>query len=354
MLPAALLAAAAAAATPRLRDLGKAHGIFIGSQFSYPELYNQSDTAQYRQVHSEQYSISTVGNMCKWKWTHPQKDSYTLHDCLDAFAYARGAGQEFRGHNLCWVADQHNPQWLIDYAAGASRQELTDMLTSHVTTVMTGLAKAGRVYAWDVVNEAILDKGGLRNGTWYPKVPDYIDQAFTAARKADPNAKLFYNDYNWVHGGAKADSILDMVAGMQKRGVPIDGVGFQAHIKLSGVGSTEAAETYLQQANATIARAAAMGLEVHITELDVACNIDRCQPPAADREALQAQLYSGLLRVCLSHPKCKSFETWGFTDAHTSTTKKYFRNVYPLPFDRQYQPKAEFWAMVGVLNGTQA
>ena len=122
--------------------------------------------------------------------------------------------------------------------------------------------------AWDVVNEAQADNGsGLKTVTpWYPLLPDYVDRAFIHARAADPDALLFYNDYNVITHQAKADAIVEMIKGMKSRGVPIDGMGIQFHVK-----DADTASLTRESVAATIKRFGDLGLQVHITEMDVKC-----------------------------------------------------------------------------------
>ena len=127
-----------------------------------------------------------------------------------------------RGHNLCWHTE--NPSWLTN--GGFNASELRTILQEHIHAVVTHYG--ARALAWDVVNEA-LDSNGLKSSPpWYPAVPDYIDIAFRAARKAGgPGVKLFYNDYSAEGMNSKSDQVYKLVSGMQARGVPIDGVGLQ-------------------------------------------------------------------------------------------------------------------------------
>ena len=182
---------------------------------------------------------------------------------------------------------------------------------------------------------------------WLPSVPDYLDRAFTAARQATncTRTKLFYNDYGAETLGPKADRVLALVQGMQSRGVPIDGVGFQTHVSNDFLSS-------IPSMRQNLLRFAALGLEIHITELDVrACDADS----PCDGAALQtqAQVYKELLSMCLSIPNCKSFEMWGFTDRHTWITdfnNPTHKNEMPLPYNVDYQEKPAFGGMLEALS----
>ena len=167
-----------------------------------------------------------------------------------------------------------------------------------------------------------------------------------------------------ITGGAKANYIFGMVSSMQARGIPIDGVGFQAHLRLSDHRANSPGDiaAFARKVNQTIGRAAAMGLEVHITEMDVACDVAGCNnsPPSPELFQEQAELYAAVLEACLTYESCRSLETWGITDAHTWLDLRSpgkcsnASRCRPLPFDQNYEPKPAFWALVGVLNGTAA
>ena len=262
------------------------------------------------------------------------------------FAAAAAAKQQVRGHNLCWHTQ--NPTWLNNLAG--NRSGLIAALDSHIRTVVSHYGE--RAYAWDVVNEAVSD--GIAGQPlvkpdfkpWQPALPDFIDRAFIAAREAaGPHVKLFYNDYGAEGINPKSDRVLALVKGLQQRKVPIDGVGFQFHINNQYLKNLESIEANLK-------RFAALGLDVHITELDVrACS----DSTPCDEAALQqqAEVYAGLLKICLGIKRCKVFETWGFTDKHTWIT--HFNNPTgkdekPLPFDMSYKPKPAFHAMAEVLQ----
>ena len=204
------------------------------------------------------------------------------------------------------------------------------------------------------MNEAILPSdglpGGLRKSFWYEQMgPDYIDLAFRTARAADPHARLSYNDYGIEYdndnNAERRRLILELLHGMQKRGVPIDAVGIQSHIKAAqsdtfGKGLTDYIEAIRQ-----------MGLEVYLTEMDVNED-DIVTNDPSKRDTIIAKTYADCLHVALANPAVKLVLTWDFSDRFTwlnegSThhRKQPNRPQRALPFDSDFRPKDAFFAI---------
>jgi endo-1,4-beta-xylanase len=178
---------------------------------------------------------------------------------------------------------------------------------------------------------------------WRVIGPEYIDMAFRWAHEVDPDALLFYNDYGAEGLNGKSDAVYELVQGLLDRGVPIHGVGLQAHLVLSG-------QSNFDNVRANIQRLGDLGLQVHITELDIriADASSGDEPGQAELER-QAQMYGELLDVCLSEPSCTAFVLWGFTDRHSWIP--WFRPGWgsALIFDESYRPKPAYDAMRQVL-----
>jgi hypothetical protein len=177
-----------------------------------------------------------------------------------------------RGHCLVW--DHNNPEWLVQ--GKFTPDQLSHLLHEHITTVMKHYA--GQVFAWDVVNEALDEKGRVKNSPWYnqpgigfsEKGSAYIEQAFRWAHEADSKALLFYNETQGEGLNPKSDAVYAMVKDFKHRGVPIDGVGLQLHISQLDLDTAAIA--------ANIMRLTALGVQVHITELDVSLPLDPTAP----------------------------------------------------------------------------
>jgi len=306
-----------------LRQAAQHTGVYVGAIRNY----QNSQDSTYNSVLNSEYSLVTP-KMNASGVKYVQTKQLLISHNVTTFRHNRRALELFfRGHNLCW--GEGNPGWLT--GGRFSPQQLTQILQTHVDTVVKHYR--GKTLCWDVVNEAIADNPNpsspFKTNVWYPAVPNYIDIAFQAARNADPTVKLFYNDYGGEGGGAKSDAIYSLVKGMKSRGIPIDGVGLQMHV------ATSYWPTY-QQVSSNIQRLGALGLEVHITEMDVKC------PDPCDKNR-QASVYAEVLHACLTNKNiCKSFQSWGFTDKFTWLGT----NTHPLPFDENYAKKPAYMAIL--------
>ncbi|WNV87381.1 endo-1,4-beta-xylanase [Umezawaea sp. Da 62-37] len=315
-----VLAPPASAATP-LRDLAAAKGRYFGNAMTAGDF----NDAGYRSLSAREAGVVTPGNEMKWDATEPNRGTFAFARGDQVVAGAVAAGQKVRGHTLVW----HNqtPTW----ASNLSATELRSAMVNHITTVM-GHYK-GKVFAWDVVNEAFAENGTRRQSFWQQKLGDgFIADAFRAARAADPTAKLYYNDYNTDGVGAKSDGVYNMVKAFKQQGVPIDGVGLQAHLVVGQVPST------MQQ---NIQRLADLGVDVAVTELDIRMKT----PSDSSKLAQQAQDYTKVVNACLAVTRCVGITTWGLSDNHS-----WIPGVFPgegaaLPFDNNLQPKPAYNAM---------
>jgi len=349
-LPVLLLAAPLPAQTT-LRQAAAARGIPIGAAASADE-YGPPDlllNPSYAGLLSTQYSMLEPGNAMKWDVTQPTQDTYNFQPGDELVAFAQKYDMRVRGHNLCWYTQL--PSWLPPYAATASPSDMASLLESHITAEVTHFK--GNVFAWDVVNEAWSDDNPsvLRDSVWYDQPgigqtgTGYIAQAFQWAHAADPNALLFYNDYNIEEPGPKFDAVLSMVTDFVKNGVPINGVGFEMHVE----------NTYYPSAaelTQNIQALAALGLQVHITEMDDRLPVDSSGNASAADLATQAQVYQTIMTTCLEQPACTAFQVWG-----VSYNDSWIPSAFPgygaaLPFDFNYNPTAAFNALMTAMETT--
>eukprot|EP00727_Mastigamoeba_balamuthi_P000156 m51a1_g10137 putative endo- -beta-xylanase (424) ;mRNA; f:32619-33960 len=254
---------------------------------------------KYVALADKHFGITTAENECKMDATEPTSGTFSFTSCDAILSHAQANNMKFRGHTLVWHSQV--PTWMTSLTTAAAKRAA---IVSHIKGVLSHYK--GKVYAWDVVNEAVADTGtALRTSNWYPDVPDFIDLAFNTSRAADPSAKLFYNDYGADgYSQTKATYIYNMVKSMVQRGIPIDGVGFQMHLGTSWSLTEEDHRKNFQ-------RYADLGLEVHITEADVSCSSG-----SSDWTA-QAETFARVARACGAVSTCKSFEVWGVTDSYS-------------------------------------
>jgi endo-1,4-beta-xylanase len=281
------------------------------------------DDPRYGGLLAREYNALTPENAMKWDTIHPAPDRYHFAPADAIVDFADSSGMVVRGHTLVWY--RQVPEWVTDREW--TRPELERVLRDHIRRVVGHYR--GRVVQWDVVNEAIDGEGRLRDSVWLRVIgPDYIRLAFRWAREADPDALLFYNDFDLEFPGPKATAVEALVRDLVRGGVPIDGVGLQAH-ELTARPPTRA---NVEQTLRTYAR---MGLAVGITELDVGVVL----PGDAAQYEAQARVYDDVLAGCLAVTRCRTFVTWGFTDAHSWVPTELPGFGDALPFDESYRPK---------------
>lgn len=303
-----------------------------------PRLFSNPD---YAGTLAREFNMVEPENVMKWAAIEPAEGQFNFGPGDEVVAFAEAHNMKVRGHNLLWGI--YNPAWLKQ--GHFTPKQLRRIMKRHIQTQVSHYR--GKVFAWDVVNEAIDAKGGVKHSIWYDqpgiglsgKGTAYIAQAFRWAHAADPKALLFYNDYDAEGTNAKSDAIYAMVKDFKRRGVPIDGVGLQMHLfKLHQLPSGVAAN---------IERLAKLGLQVHITEMDVALRINAEGEADAARLEEQAKIYHHMAAICASHPACTAFQTWGFTDRYSwipGYTKG--KEGAGLIFNAAYQKKPSYTAIL--------
>jgi endo-1,4-beta-xylanase len=315
IVPALLLLATAVvspAAAKGLRDHAEGAGLFIGTAIRF---YQRDPATQvlmspfrddlvYTRKVAKELNMVTPENVMKMQAIHPSREVYNFVDGDQLVDFAEAHEMAVRGHVLIW--HQQTADWLTD--GNYSKAELQEILEEHIAGVAGHYQ--GRLFAWDVVNEAIDDQTGrLRKSIWLDSGKDYIERAFRAAREADPDAVLCYNDYNHAASLSwqqkKADAVYKMIKKLVRKKVPIDCVGFQFHVAPEFFDPAGIAENFQRYAD--------LGLQVQITELDVSLPT----PSTAESLKKQATIYQKILDFCLGAPNCTSFVMWGLTDRYS-------------------------------------
>jgi len=326
--------------TATLRQAAAARHIILGAAAAASHLGD----AEYAAILGTEFSQLQAENEMKFALVHPRPDAdpnpYDFKGGDALVGFAQSHNMVVRGHTLVW----HNQisKWIRE--GNFTAPQLATILQGHIHTVMAHYAS--KVYAWDVVNEAFNDDGSMRHTIWFDQPgigagpgPKYIEQALRWAHEADPNAKLFYNDYDAEAVNKKSDAIYEMAEDFKKRGVPLDGIGFQAHVSLA-FDSPATLGSFARN----LERFAKLGLELHITELDV-----RLSDSTPASLAAQAKLYGEITSLCVQQPACKLIQTWGFTDEHSWIPQFFTGMGWALLWDDKYQKKPAYEAVYNAL-----
>ena len=301
---------------------------------------NVTDEAQTALVLQEFNSITAENDM-KPVSVHPAEGQWTWDNADRIANFARERGIKLRGHCLAW----HNQfcDWMFYDKKGrlVKKEVLYARMKEHIETVMNRYKDV--VYAWDVFNECITDnaraKQPLRESKFYEIVgsDEFIRKAFEFAAEADPNALLFYNDYNECDP-VKRDRIYDLVKGMKDAGIKVDGIGMQGHYNIYGPSE--------EDFEAALVKFSGLVDHVHITELDIRLNTEMGGQLrfsrgenieiSNDLKLLQEVQYDRLFRIMRRHhEKLDLVNFWNLSDRDSWLGA---RN-YPLPFDVEYKPK---------------
>jgi endo-1,4-beta-xylanase len=307
-----------------------------------PSMFSE---AAYSATLGREFNMLEPEDAMKWWTLRRQEGSFDFREGDEIVRFAQAHGMKVRGHCLVW--DHNNPEWLAP--GHFTPAQMSHLLEEHIATVMKHYA--GQVFAWDVVNEAMDENGRFKDSPWYnqpgiglsEKGSAYVEQAFRWAHEADPQALLFYNEAEGEGLNRKSDAIYAMVKDFKRLGVPIDGVGLQMHISNLELDPAPIA--------ANIARLTALGVQVHITELDVSLPVDASGIAGHDDLVRQAEVYRGVVRACLQNPGCTAIQTWGFTDKYSWIgSHSHGTRGAGLLFDRAYKPKPAYDAVLGEIS----
>jgi endo-1,4-beta-xylanase len=287
------------------------------------------------------FNSITAENDMKWSNLQPTEGNFTFSNADKIVAFAQANGLKVRGHTLCW----HNqvPDWIFrDGSATASKELVLQRLRTHINTVMTHFK--GKVYCWDVVNEAIDDGGSVyRNSQWYSICgEDFIIEAFKAARAADPDAILFYNDYSSIDP-VKRDKIYSLLQKLKAQNI-VDGMGMQGHWNINYPSTTLIYDA--------INKYKSLGIQIQITELDVSVYTSNSEPQAVYNDIIAGKLSDAYGRYFEAFRSFKDVITgvtfWGLADDNTwlNNFPVAGRKNYPLLFDLNLAPKKAYFTVI--------
>ena len=329
---------------PSLKEVFKDY-FPIGVSIGIPMI----STPQFRDLLLKQFNSVTAENQMKMNWLHPSDGLFHFDNADRIVNFALQNNIKVRGHTLIWHGSTPEGFFLGNDMKPLDKELLLKKMENYIKTVV-GHFK-GRVYCWDVVNEAVADGAeNFRRSMWLKYIgKDYVEKAFRWAHEADPGAILFYNDYNAIKPG-KRQKIYNLIKRLKKKGVPIHGVGIQGHWYLNW--------PPIHDIKSAIKIYASLGVEVQITEMDISFyswedRSSRYRRLTDRMEVRQAERYQELFEVFRKYPDVITGVTlWGLYDGQTWLD--FFpvkgRKNWPLLFDVGLEPKKAFWEIVEFRN----
>ncbi|MEC4853046.1 MAG: endo-1,4-beta-xylanase [Jaaginema sp. PMC 1079.18] len=290
---------------------------------------------RYRQILATEFNLLIPENALKCGWVCQNPNTYHFRSGDRIIEFAQQHNQAVRGHVLCWH---------MSYAPWMKKLttlELEKVLRDYIFTTVERYK--GKCYAWDVLSEAIDDRGYPRTSIW-SAIESYIPKCFQWAHQADPDAQLFYIDYR-LQSIPRWNAIGKMVEELQQGGIAIDGIGLQMHHEIfRSLGITTLrlprVVRYLQK----------LGITVHLSEVSIPIYPPTQYLPETTKYDLQANAYGQLLKTALDL-ECQSFSVWGFSDAcvyHKPPQRD--KNSTPCLFDKDFQPKAAYQAALASIE----
>jgi endo-1,4-beta-xylanase len=349
---------------PALKDVF-ADDFLVGTAVNVRQIYDE--VPQETAIITKQFSSVTPENILKWQKVHPEPNVYVFEPVDKLIELAQKNDMFVVGHTLVW--QWQTPRWVFQNADGgdADRETVLARMKEHIFTVV-GHCK-GKVRGWDVVNEALDDNGELRQTGWVRTIgEDFIEKAFEYAHQADPDAELYYNDFD-MWKPSKVEGSVRFLKKLQAKGLRIDGVGMQGHWDYDYPTNEEL--------EAAIEAYAALGLKVMVTELDLTVLPKPDRDTGADiwrrfqltdevnpyvdglpdeMQQKLAQRYAELFSIFHKHAdKISRITFWGVDDGSSWRNNWPIRGRtdYPLLFGRDYQPKPAFYAVIEVVKSNK-
>ncbi|MFB0525445.1 MAG: endo-1,4-beta-xylanase [Phycisphaerae bacterium] len=348
---------------PALKDVFK-DDFYIGAALSLDQIFgNEPEAIALVEKH---FNSITPENILKWEEVHPEPNRYNFEPADRYVAFGQKHKMHIVGHTLVWF--YQTPDWVFQDESGKplGRETLLKRMKEHIFTVM-GRYK-GRIHGWDVVNEAIMSDGRFRKNKWFEIIgEDYVLKAFEYARQADPNAQLYYNEYNmWKQ--PQCEAVFRLIQDLQSKGVRIDGLGIQGHWFLD--------YPRIEELETSILALSKLGIKLMVTEMDVGVlpfypvdsklvdlssfdpEMQKKHNPYPDGlpDSVQKDLahrYAELFS--LFHKHRNKFSRVTFWAVHDGQSWRSYmpirgRSDYPMLFDRHCKPKPAFYAVSRTAN----
>ncbi|HYI19063.1 MAG TPA: endo-1,4-beta-xylanase [Solirubrobacteraceae bacterium] len=247
------------------------------------------------------HDVFTAESAMKMPELQPARGSFSFGPADQMVSWALHNGKRIHGHNLIWCGDEWTPSWVLQNTW--TRASLLEVMRTHIRTVMTHWK--GQVASWDVVNESLGPDGSQRDCVWKRVIgPDYVEQALRAAREADPSAALYVNEFGADTPNARFAGVEALARDFTARGVPLDGIGLQYHLY--------GREPFQHQTEEVLRRIGALGLAVHISELDD--KTSAIPGTTEEKLATQGRSFQTVASACQAVPACTRVTTWGVSD----------------------------------------
>jgi len=336
--------------TPSLKEVFK-NDFAIGTAMNTVQIEERDPKAAI--LIPQQFNMATPENIMKAEIIHPQWDTYNFEPADKLIEYGKKNNIKINGHTLIWHSQLPGFARKIE-----SADSFKLFFTNHINTIARRYS--GKVFSWDVVNEALNEDGTMRKSVFLQKLgDDFVTEAFRLAQSAAPNTQLYYNDYN-NEQPAKRAGCISLIKKIQAAGVRIDGVGIQGHWHLGKIPLKDIEESLVQYS--------ALGIKVMFTELDIEVlqrnfqgadvsqrmnNAASLNPyPNGLPDSLQQRLasdYAALFALFLKHKdKIARVTFWGVNDGQSwlNGWPVPGRTNYPLLFDRNFEPKPAFYKVI--------
>jgi len=337
-----------ASAGDSLHQLAKAKGMRFGSAVGAGHSVSGSfRNPDYASLLKRECGILVAENEMKWQSLRPDPLSFNFAPFDEMLAFAEKNNIAMRGHTLMWHRPQWQPNWLEAYDFGTNpATEAARLLTTHITTVTDRYR--GRIFSYDVVNETVMEDSTLAQTAISRAIggtETLVDLAFRTARAQLPDAQLVYNDYmSWEPGNEKHRAgVLKLLEGFKARGVPVDALGIQSHIRIDTYDpSTGTGPKQEREWRKFLDEVVGMGYDILITEFDV--NDQALPADITSRDRSVADYAKAYFEVMLSYPQLKDVLAWGMCDPYS-----WLQEFKPLradglakrgcPYDAEFKPK---------------
>ncbi|SPO05239.1 probable Endo-1,4-beta-xylanase A [Cephalotrichum gorgonifer] len=313
--------------------------VAAGKEYFGTCLTVRGDTTEENIIRSEFGSI-TPENAMKWEAVQPNRGQFSWGGADQHANWAVQNGKELRCHTLVWYSQL--PQWVN----GINNNEtLYQVMETHINTVM-GRYK-GKCTHWDVVNEALNEDGTYRDNVFLRVMGEsYLPISFRMAAAADPETKLYYNDYNLAFGEAKAEGAVKIVKLVQSWGIKIDGVGLQGHMVTESTPTQDVPTPSREVLANTLRMFTDLGVDVAYTEVDIRMNT----PSNAQKLEEHAAAFARMMGACMDVERCVGFTVWGISDRTSWVPGTFQGEGDALLWDNNYQKKPAYQATLDAIT----